>query len=219
MYSKLISVKASRILRRPRTQGGGRSKLRKGSNHRKTCTVATACVTFAQKHTFSSWDEHSELHASCTRVFKAQSKKSDIKLRYINSSLFPLVTILPLGGKAQAEAQNRRAQEIIAKSLPECPGNWKIQKRLTSDLTENYCPPTFHFRGRPPPPLSIPPWRGSLSMARKRRKYKCFQLLQSARVASNHAIHMVFRGCPAKEPRKNLWFSQKHCEGFFRKIL
>ena len=49
-------------------------------------------------------------------------------------------------------------------------------------------------------------------MARKRCKYKCFQLLQSARVASNHAIYMVFCGCPAKEPRKNLCFLK--CLGF-----
>ena len=54
-------------------------------------------------------------------------------------------------------------------------------------------------------PLSVehtraktPPLRGSLSTARKNRKYKCFQLLQSARVASNHAIYRAFCGCPAK---------------------
>ena len=45
---------------------------------------------------------------------------------------------------------------------------------------------------------STPPWRRSLSTATKHRKYQCFQLLQLARVASNHAMDRVFHGCPAK---------------------
>ena len=45
---------------------------------------------------------------------------------------------------------------------------------------------------------STPPWRGSLSTATKHRQYQCFQLLQFARVASNHAMDRVFCGCPAK---------------------
>ena len=41
---------------------------------------------------------------------------------------------------------------------------------------------------------STPPWRGSLSTATKHRQYQCFQLLQFARVASNHAMDRVFCG-------------------------
>ena len=54
---------------------------------------------------------------------------------------------------------------------------------------------------------SSPPWRGSLSTATKHRQYQCFQLLQFARVASNHAMDRVFCGCPAKNLVKADCFS------------
>ena len=81
---------------------------------------------------------------------------------------------------------------------------------MDTHLTENR-PPTSNVKGRGAP-LSTPPWRGSLSTATRHRKYKCFQILQSARVASNHAIYRVFCGSPAKKPLKNRLFLK--CLGF-----
>ena len=64
-----------------------------------------------------------------------------------------------------------------------------------------------------PPPLSTPPWRGSLSTARKRRKYKCFQLLS---LQEWPQTYMVFCGCPAKEPRKHMGFEVFRLQKWFK---
>ena len=61
---------------------------------------------------------------------------------------------------------------------------------------------------------STPPWRGSLSTATKHRQYQCFQLLQFARVASNHAMDRVFCGCPAKNLVKADGFSSNMVEKY-----
>ena len=55
---------------------------------------------------------------------------------------------------------------------------WREKSRRVAVTLPEF---SFCFSYSQSGPFSTPPWHGSLSTARKRRKYQCFQLLQSAK--------------------------------------
>ena len=127
---------------------------------------------------------------SLRRVQAASQMRPTLHVRSFKSGLKPRDLQVLCGGKGFSAlggfkvAQNDGTYTGSCGFLAQHPVNWdgfKLCTLQSGDKTP-----------------STPPWRGSLSTATKHRQYQCFQLLQFARVASNHAMDRVFCGCSAK---------------------